>query len=596
MRYRTEEIENRLRIGEDSNWEFEQVVFSGNVTKSPTRQEWADEIAAFANARGGILLAGVSDQGKIFGMTREQEMNLDLLLVEVCSDTVKPPIRIHTSHRELSCGRTVLVVEVPQGESVHESDSGKCYIRVGSTKRLMESDERFRLSQHRSMNRYLWFDKQPVPETGGETLVERLWKPLVSIEGKEGPEAELVKQAFLCGERGGDMRATVAGVLLCTPNPERWMPQAVISATRYRGRDRASGQIDAQEITGPLDQQITEAVAFAIRNMQVASRKEPARVDLPQYSDRAIFEAVVNAVVHRDYSIRGERIRLSMFDDRLEILSPGTLPNNLRIEHMVRRLSTRNETLVSNMMRIPVKGTRGSGNRRFFMERRGDGVAIIRRETQALCGKLPEYHLVDGTDLLLVIPAAYLESTNARSVVTVRSKSRPCSGADLLLIHPDGTWKSTSTDEEGEGAVDLHTSHLPMTVFAAAPGHAAHRESQWIPIRRALAIELVPLPKGGSVIFTEAVGRLPGLKGGINPILDRFDRTFLYASNIAINGGREQPVPFFRGEELRLIDAEGSGLMVRIIDVIGQSALIDHIVPASRAPDLGSSTSSGNPP
>ena len=84
-------------------------------------------------------------------------------------------------------------------------------------------------------------------------------------------------------------------------------------ATRYRGTDRSSGQVDAQEITGPLQRQIADSVAFAMRNMQVAARKVPERIDMPQYSDKAIFEAVVNAVVHRDYGMHGSCVRLSMF-------------------------------------------------------------------------------------------------------------------------------------------------------------------------------------------------------------------------------------------------------------------------------------------
>ena len=102
-------------------------------------------------------------------------------------------------------------------------------------------------------------------------------------------------------------------------------------ATRYRGADRASGQLDAQQIVGPVHQQIADAVRFAVRNMRVAARKTPGRVDMPQYSPEAIFEALVNAVAHRDYSMSGRRIRLSMFEDRLEIDSPGALPSGMTI-------------------------------------------------------------------------------------------------------------------------------------------------------------------------------------------------------------------------------------------------------------------------
>ena len=100
--------------------------------------------------------------------------------------------------------------------------------------------------------------------------------------------------------------------------------------------------------------------------MRVGAYKNPARTDLPQYSEAALFEAIVNAVVHRDYSIRGSRIRLSMFVDRLEINSPGGLPNNLTIDSMNVRQSTRNETLASIFGRLPVGEIRGSGRSAIF--------------------------------------------------------------------------------------------------------------------------------------------------------------------------------------------------------------------------------------
>ena len=575
MNYRVEEIESRLRSGEDSGWEFKQVEFAGDRPRRPTRDDWADEIAAFANAAGGVVLAGVADDGKVIGMSRAQIANLDALLVEVSTDTIKPPVRIRTHHTELSDGRLVLLAEVPESDSVHESPGGN-YIRVGASKRLMGGDERLRLAQRRSQARFLWFDKQPVPETGFRTLAEALWKPLLSAEGAAEPEAALGKLALLVDDEAGVLRAAVAGVLLCTPNPEQWLPNACITATRYRGRDRASGQIDAREITGPLNEQIAGAVAFAARNMQVAARKDPARSDLPQYSERAVFEALVNAVVHRDYSIRGTKIRLSMFDDRLEIQSPGSLPNNLTVESMGSRQSTRNEALTSVLARMPVGGTRGGGDRRYFMERRGDGVLIIQRETWELCGKYPEYRVVDDSEVLLVIPAAMQERSPARAVISVRSEGRPLPGTDLLLLFPNKTWKRATTDEQGEAAVDLHTTTLPMTVFASAPGQAAYLERDWTPSERALAINLDALPEGGSVIFPEGTGNLPGLKGRLNPIRDTLDRTYLYASNIAIDAGKQQPVNFIPGEKLQLTDAEGTELCVRIVDIVGRSALVEY--------------------
>ena len=115
-----------------------------------------------------------------------------------------------------------------------------------------------------------------------------------------------------------------------------------------------------------------------------------------------------------------------------------------------------------------------------------------------------------------------------------------------------------------------------MTVFAAAPEYAAFFEREWIPSRGALSVELEALSGGGSVIFSEATGGLPGLKGRLNPVRDTLDRTYLYASNISINEGEPQPVHFVPGEDLRLTDADGSELLARIVDIVGRSALVEY--------------------
>ena len=312
MTYSDEEITRQLRLGEDSRWEFKEVDFTGDRPTGPQRDDWADEICAFANSSGGLLLCGVTDDGDVQGMSRAQMDQLELLIVEVCTDSIGPPIRVDVFRKESAEHKPFLVVEVPPGDALHETRRGS-FIRVGSTKRQMSSDERLRLAQRRSQAQFIWFDKQTVPGTGFGTLDEVLWKPLLSVAGAADPEVALEKMALLALDEHGTMRATVAGVLLCCNTPELWLPNACITATRYRGIDRASGQIDAQTIGGPINQQVTAALTFVERNMQVAARKSPAREDLPQYSRSALFEALVNAVAHRDYSISGSRIRLMMF-------------------------------------------------------------------------------------------------------------------------------------------------------------------------------------------------------------------------------------------------------------------------------------------
>ena len=574
MTIQDDEIRQQLRLGEDSQWELKRVEFSGNTPTSPRRDDLADEMGAFANANGGIMLCGVSDDGTIHGMSREQMTALDQLLVEVSTDSLEPPLRIEVRHRELD-GKAFVLVAVPRGEALHER-GGLAFIRVGATKRRLRRDESLRLAQNRAQNRYLWFDKQIVPETGFETLSERLWEPLLSVAGATDPRRGLLNLRLMAKDEAGVDRATVAGILLCAPSPQDWLSQAIITATHYRGLDRASGQLDAQEIAGPLPAQIADAVQFVSRNMRVSARKIPEREDIYQYSKAAVFEAVVNAVAHRDYSMSSRRIRLSMFKDRLEIESPGQLPNGMTLESMEVSQATRNEVIASVFGRTPVARTSGSDHRRYLMERRGDGVSIIRMETQQATGLAPKYELVDGSTLLLRIPAAKLELVPADATVTVHSKGEPLAGIEVLALFPNKTWVRSVTDEAGDAALDLYTTNLPMTVYAAGPGHMAGLERAWTPDQGGLLLELEPLNNGGSVIFRQDTGSLPGLHGRLNPIRDSSDRTYLYADNIAIDEGRQQPVPFRPGKPVRLTDAYGTELSVTIVDIIGRSALIEY--------------------
>ena len=114
-----------------------------------------------------------------------------------------------------------------------------------------------------------------------------------------------------------------------------------------------------------------------------------------------------------------------------------------------------------------------------------------------------------------------------------------------MCCFPNRTWVKARTDDGGEARVQLYATHLPMTVFAARDGLEATVLYNWRPAERALALDLPALPGGGSAIFSEAVGELPGIEGTLNPIRDTLDRTYLYASNIAINEGQLQagPIP-----------------------------------------------------
>ena len=121
---------------------------------------------------------------------------------------------------------------------------------------------------------------------------------------------------------------------------------------------------------------------------------------------KAVFEAVVNAVVHRDYSVYGSRIRLHLFTDRLELFSPGTIPNTMTIDSLSERQSTRNELLSSLLARCPMNVNAIGSQRSYIMDKRGEGVPIIITESEKLSGRKPEYQLIDDAELKLTIFAA----------------------------------------------------------------------------------------------------------------------------------------------------------------------------------------------
>ncbi|MBM4049205.1 MAG: transcriptional regulator, partial [Planctomycetes bacterium] len=155
--------------------------------------------------------------------------------------------------------------------------------------------------------------------------------------------------------------------------------------------------VHSELIEGRVDAQIDDATAFVDRFMLKPARKPAGREDHPQYDIGAVHEAIVNAVAHRDYSIAGSKIRLFLFSDRLDLYSPGRLPNTLTIETMPFRVFTRNQLLVSFLSRMKSRRTG-----RAFLESRGEGVRKILGASEAHSGRRPVYaHF--GEELRLTI-------------------------------------------------------------------------------------------------------------------------------------------------------------------------------------------------
>ena len=403
-------LTRRIRLGEDSTLELKRVLLSGDRVTSPHRNEFADELAAFANSRGGTLVLGVDDATReVFGIPLEYLDAVEGWVREICNDSVKPALDVDILKLELpdAAGTLVPVIRIDVSRSlfVHKSPSGY-FRKIGSSKREMTAEFLARLFQERSQSRMIRFDESLVPRTEPGDLNYLLTRRFLREDSSEEDITEAVARKLrLVSDDADDVaRLTLAGVLLGTRKPQQWIPHAYIQAVSYAGeRTDADYQTDARDIEGPLDEQVAEALHFVQRNMLVRATKMTARVERPQFSERAVFEALVNAVAHRDYSMAGSRIRLHLFGDRLELYVPGTLANTLSPDSLHLRQASRNELIVSLLARCPAPANLG---RMHLMDRRGDGVPIIRKECQQLSGRLPEYDLIDDSELRLVIWAA----------------------------------------------------------------------------------------------------------------------------------------------------------------------------------------------
>lgn len=412
-------LTRRIRLGEDSTLEFKTVLFSGRQVDKPDRRSLADELAAFANSRGGTVILGVDDKTHhVQGIPLDCLDSVETWVREICNDLVIPSLDADILKIELENpqGRLVPVlrVDVERSLFVHKSPGGY-FRRIGSSKREMHPEALARIFQERSQTRVIRFDESVVPSTAPSDLHYSLTQRFLRGDDDEPashPREDAVRTSddtlrkicIVTDDVDGTPRLTLAGVLLCTSNPQRWLPHAYIQAVSYAGeRTDTDYQTDARDIGGPLDQQVADAIHFVRRNMFVRATKRIARSERPQFSERAAFEAIVNAVAHRDYSVSGSRVRLHMFDDRLELHVPGALSNTLTTGNLHLRQSNRNELIVSLLARCPAPF--GLGRTR-MMDTRGDGVPIIRKECKALSGRLPEYSLIDDSELRLVIWAA----------------------------------------------------------------------------------------------------------------------------------------------------------------------------------------------
>jgi ATP-dependent DNA helicase RecG len=411
------ELLAKIKLGEDSVLELKAATFTGGRMIAPHRDSLADEFAALANSKGGVCILGVEDKTReIVGIPTEHLDAAEEVVRNVCNDAVEPPLAAHIERVLLldrqSGAKAILKVEVPRSLFVHRSPGGYLW-RIGSSKRRMTPEHLARLFQQRSQTRLLRFDEQLIADAALSDLVAPLWQRFRTGRTRDRGGDFLSKLGLARRDDAGAWRPTVSGVLMATRDPRRWLPNAFIQAVAYRGTSsvpqgpRDLYQLDAKDIIGPLDEQVVEACHFVYRNMKVRAVKHVGRRDIPQFDMSAIFEAMVNAVAHRDYSVHGSKIRLRLYDDRLELYSPGALVNTLDIASLPYRQAARNETLCSLLARCPVPDLDWlTTDRLTLRDRRGEGVRIILENSEQLAHRRPEYRLFDDAELLLTIFAA----------------------------------------------------------------------------------------------------------------------------------------------------------------------------------------------
>lgn len=395
------ELIEKIHLGEDSTIEFKKEL----SPKKDERNKLSDEIAAFANDEGGVILIGVDDDKEIVGIDSESLNKNEKTVIEICRDSIEPPVNIHTEKLSID-DKTILKIEINRSLFVHKSANGY-FRRQGSSKREMPTEQLARLMQSRSQVRILPFDEQLVPDTHKDTLAKELYQRFIGqkVTGEE-IESILFKRHLLVKEND-IYRASVAGVLMCNQSPDEFIYNSFIHAVYYSGKTKdANYQIDAKDFKGTLNEQIIDAFNFIQKYNKISAKKEIGREEKTQYSMRAVFEALVNAVVHRDYSKHSSKIRLFMFADRLEIYSPGALANSLTVDNLPYNQVTRNELLARLLSELTLDDNiSGQIQRGHFLERRGEGVGIILNESERLSGRKPVYEVL-GEELRLIIFAA----------------------------------------------------------------------------------------------------------------------------------------------------------------------------------------------
>jgi ATP-dependent DNA helicase RecG len=353
------ELLELVRNGENSGVEFKRDVLDN--------QALAKELVAFSNLSGGKVLLGVEDDGTISGITRP---NLEEWVMTACRDKIRPAIiPFYEVVREVEPGKDVAIVSVSCGFDVHSvwhSNRNLYYIRVGTQSREPSPEELSRLFQQRGAIRA---ELRPVSGARLTDLDQRRLRDYFnrvrqqSVPGdadEAGWKTLLVNTEIMTEEN-----IAVGGMLLFGNAPNRFLPQSGIDAAAFQGLEKDYAVRERASLRGPmtpllgLDGRLTEnglveqALDFVRRNTTVSATLVDGarRVERPAYPLEVLREAIVNALIHRDYLLSSTDIELAIYSDRLEIISPGRLPNGITPDRMLTGCRAARNQLLKDVMR-----------------------------------------------------------------------------------------------------------------------------------------------------------------------------------------------------------------------------------------------------
>jgi ATP-dependent DNA helicase RecG len=347
-------------------------------------RDLANDLIGMANADGGTIVVGLwrgAVEGGDWGVERRNAQ------MQAAIDFAQPPVSV--KHRLVRCvnsggGRDhLLVLDVPTSDVVHANSKDEVFLRVGDETRRLSFHQRQELLFDKGQTNY---EARPLAGVGLQMLDQPLLEEYAAAVGHPDP-LRLLRARGLAAR--GDV-LTIAGLLLFAHEPQAIIPEAFVRILRYRGRERGTGAgqqlLEDARIDGPIPRQLGEA-------QSIIQRFQPVRKALISASGRfgaaplipedAWLEGVVNAVVHRSYSLAGDHIRVEIFDDRIEMSSPGRFPGLVDLSDPLRSTRfARNPRIARVCSDLHFGQELGEGIRRIFEEMRAAGlVAPVYRQT-----------------------------------------------------------------------------------------------------------------------------------------------------------------------------------------------------------------------